>query len=144
MNIKVKKLNENAKIPTKGSEYSAGWDLYACINEPIIVKSGKTVKISTGLAFEIPIGYAGFIYARSGLATKHGINLANSVACCDCDYRGDYTVPLHNNSSIDYTINPYDRIAQVVFMPYFTNDIIETNELTDTKRGVKGFGSSGR
>lgn len=143
MNIKVKKLNEKAIIPTKGSEYAAGNDLYACIDKAVTIKAGETTKIPSGLAFEVPVGYAGFVFARSGLATKQGLVPANCVGVCDSDYRGDYTVALHNSSNSDKVIEPQERIAQVVFMPYLNINLVESDELTDTKRGTDGFGSTG-
>jgi dUTP pyrophosphatase len=143
IDIKVKKLNEKATIPTKGSEYAAGWDLYACIDNPVVVRAGETVKIPSGLAFEIPIGYAGFVLARSGLATKKGLAPANKIGLCDCDYRGDYTVALHNHSSKDAMVEPNERIAQVVFLPYLEANLVLSDELSDTERGANGFGSTG-
>ena len=143
MNINVKKLNDKAVIPTRGSEYAAGYDLYACIDNSVIIKAGETVKIPSGLAFEIPKGIAGFVFARSELATKQGLALANAVGVCDSDYRGDYTTALHNYSNQDRIIEPKERISQVVFMPYLNANLIESNELSDTKRGAGGFGSTG-
>lgn len=143
MDIKIKKINKKAVIPTRGSEYAAGYDLYACIDNPVTIKAGATVKIPSGLAFEVPVGYAGFVFARSGLATKQGLAPANAVGVCDSDYRGDYTTALHNSSNQDRIIEPQERIAQVVFMPYLNVNLIESNELSDTKRGTGGFGSTG-
>lgn len=143
MNIKIKKLNENAIIPTKGSEYAAGVDLYACIDKPIEIQPHETVKIGTGLAMELPTGYFGAIFARSGLATKQGLRPANCVGCCDSDYRGDYIVPLHNDTDITQTVIPNERIAQLVIMPYLPVDFTEVDELTETERGDGGFGHTG-
>lgn len=143
MSIKVKKLNENAIVPTKGSEYSAGWDLSACIDEPITIHAGETVKIHSGLAFEPPMGYVGLVFARSGLATKHGLAPANKVGVCDSDYRGDYTIALHNSSNNDEIVEPQERIAQVVFVPYLNSVLELVDELSDTERGENGFGSTG-
>jgi len=144
MEIKVKKLKDKATMPTRGSEYAAGYDLYACIDEPILIKAGETVKIPSGLSFEVPIGYAGFVFARSGLATKNGLAPANKVGVCDCDFRGDYTIALHNhNSTRNEVVEPNERIAQVVFMPYLETTLVLSDELTDTKRGTNGFGSTG-
>lgn len=142
--IKVKKLNKRAKMPTQGSEFSAGWDLYAAIEEPVTIQPGETKKIGTGLSFELPIHMFGAIYARSGLATKYGIAPANKVGVCDCDYRGEYIVALHNHSNESYTIQPEDRIAQVIFSPYIPAELIEVKELTETARGDGGFSSTGR
>jgi len=143
LNIKVKKLNDKAVIPTKGSDYAAGYDLYACIDKSITIKAGETVKIPSGLAFEVPNGYVGLVFARSGLATKQGLAPANCVGVCDSDYRGDYTVALHNNSKESRIIEPQERIAQVVFMPYLNVKLIVSDNLSDTKRGTGGFGSTG-
>lgn len=142
--IKIKKLNKNANIPTRGSVYSAGYDLYACIDEPITITPHSTVKIGTGLAIEIPDGYFGAIFARSGLATKEGLRPANCVGCCDSDYRGEYIVALHNDTNETKLIVPNERIAQLVVMPYLPVEFEEVTELTDTERGTGGFGSTGK
>lgn len=142
--IKIKKLNENANIPTRGSAYSAGYDLYACIDEPITIPAHSTVKIGTGLAVEIPDGYFGAIFARSGLATKEGLRPANCVGCCDSDYRGEYIVALHNDTDETKLIVPNERIAQLVVMPYLSVEFEEVTELIDTERGTGGFGSTGK
>lgn len=144
MNVKVKKLNENAIIPTKGSKESAGYDLYAYCNNTIIIEPHKTVKISTGLAFQPPEGYFGAIFARSGLATNNGLRPGNCVGVCDQDYTQEYIVALHNDTNYPQTINPGDRIAQLVFLPYINADFCEVDELDKTERGGKGFGSTGR
>ena len=141
--IKIKKLSENAIIPTRGSEYAAGYDLYACTNSPIIITPHETIKVGTGLAIEIPEGYFGAIFARSGLATKQGLRPANCVGVCDSDYRGEYIVALHNDTDIPQTINPMERIAQLVIMPFLEIEFNEVNELENTKRGDGGFGSTG-
>ena len=142
--IRIKKLNENAIIPSLGSKHSAGNDLYACINESITIKPHTTVKIGTGLAIELPNGYFGAIFARSGLATKQGLRPANCVGCCDSDYRGEYIVALHNDTDIPQVINPNDRIAQLVIIPYLPVDFEEADELSDTERGDGGFGHTGK
>ena len=142
--IRIKKLNENAIIPSLGSKYSAGNDLYACINESITIKPHTTVKIGTGLAIELPNGYFGAIFARSGLATKQGLRPSNCVGCCDSDYRGEYVVALHNDTDIPQVINPNDRIAQLVIIPYLPVDFEEADELSDTERGDGGFGHTGK
>ena len=144
MEIKIKKLNENAIIPTRGSEQAAGYDLYACIPERILINPHKTVKIGTGLSMEIPEGYFGAIFARSGLATKQGIRPANCVGVCDSDYRGEYIVALYNDTNGIKMVEPNDRIAQLIVMPYLSVDFKEVNELSDTNRGVGGFGSTGK
>lgn len=141
--MKIKKLNENAVIPTYGTEYSAGADLYACTEEDITINSGETKLIKTGIAMEIPVGYAGFIYARSGLASKKGLAPANKVGVIDADYRGEIMVALHNHSNLNQTISAKERIAQIVIAPFLKVDFEETDELNDTVRGDNGFGSTG-
>lgn len=142
--IKIKKLNENAFIPTRGSQYSAGYDLYACIDDPVTILPHSTEKVGTGLAIEIPEGYFGAIFARSGLATKEGLRPANCTGVCDSDYRGEYIVALHNDTSEEKLIMPNERIAQLVVMPYLPVEFEEVTELTDTERGIGGFGSTGK
>ena len=142
--IKVKKLNDLAIIPTRGSEYSAGMDLHAAISESIYISPHETIKIPTGLAMELPKGTFGAIFARSGLATKQGIRPANCVGVCDSDYRGEYIVALRNDSDISRTINPGERIAQLVVMPYIPIEFKEVDNLSDTERGLGGFGSTGK
>lgn len=143
MKINIKKLNENAIIPTYGSEYAAGADLYACIDEDLTILSGETKLIKTGLAIELPIGYAAFIYARSGLASKRGLAPANKVGVVDCDYRGEIMVALHNHSSVEQVVSKSERIAQMVIAPYITAEFDVVDELSDTARGAGGFGSTG-
>ena len=142
-NVPIKKLNENATIPTYGSEYAAGADLYACIDEAVSFLPGETKLIPTGLAMEIPAGYAGLIYARSGLASKKGLAPANKVGVVDADYRGEVMVALHNHSNVEAVIEPKERIAQLVITPYLTAHFEEMEELSDTVRGAGGFGSTG-
>lgn len=144
MNIKIKRLSEEATIPTRGSEYSAGYDLYANIEKPVSIKPHETVKIGTGWAIEIPDGYFGAIFARSGLATKEGLRPANCTGVCDSDYRGEYIVAIHNDSDVVREITPHERIAQLVIIPYLYVDFKETDELSDTSRGRGGFGSTGK
>ena len=141
---KVKKLNERAKLPTYGTEFSAGADLYALLDEPVVIEPHKTVLIHTGLAMEIPVGYVGLIYARSGLASKKGLAPANKVGVIDCDYRGEIMVALHNHGNVTQTVEKGERIAQLVIAPYFTADFNEVEELSETVRGEGGFGSTGR
>lgn len=141
--IKIKKLNKNAIIPARGSEKAAGYDLYACTETKIIIAPHNTVKVGTGLAIEIPDGYFGAIFARSGLATKNGLRPSNCVGVCDSDYRGEYIIALHNDTDIPQVINPMERIAQLVVMPFLEVEFEEVNELDDTKRGDGGFGSTG-
>ena len=142
--VKIKKLNKNAIIPTRGSEYAAGMDLYACIDTPIIITPHQTVKIGTGLSIELPHGYFGAIFARSGLATKQGLRPANCCGVVDEDYRGEYIVALHNDTDIPQTINSMERIAQLVVMPYLPIEFTEVDELSETERGNGGFGSTGK
>lgn len=144
MNINIKKLDEKAIIPTYGSEFAAGADLYACIDEEQVIRAGETFMVPTKIALELPVGYAGLIYARSGLASKKGLAPANKVGVVDCDYRGEVMVALHNHSNKDASILPGERIAQLVITPYITANFIEQAELSDTVRGEGGFGSSGR
>ena len=143
MKIKIKKLNENATVPTYGSEYAAGADLYACIDGDEVIKPGETKLIKTGLAIELPIGYAAFIYARSGLASKRGLAPANKVGVVDCDYRGEIMVALHNHSTVEQSVAKGERIAQMVIAPYVTAEFEESEVLSDTVRGQGGFGSTG-
>ena len=143
MNIRVKKLNENATLPTYGSEYAAGADLYACMDEAITINPGETVMVHTGLAMEIPAGYAGLIYPRSGMASKRGLAPANKVGVVDPDYRGEFMVALHNHSLTAQTVEPNERIAQLVITPFLTANFEVTEELSDTVRGEGGFGSTG-
>ena len=142
--VKIKKLKENAILPTYGTPYSAGADLYACMDEPVTIAPGETVLIKTGLAMAIPEGYAGLIYARSGLANKKGLAPANKVGVVDADYRGEVMVPLHNHSRVAVTVEHGERIAQMVITPFLTAEFLEAEELDDTLRGENGFGSTGR
>lgn len=142
MIIRIKKLNENATVPTYGTEYSAGADLYN-LNEAVTIPAHKTVLIHTGLSAEIPEGYAGLIYARSGLASKRGLAPANKVGVVDADYRGEIMVALHNHSDIDATVDAGERVAQLVVTPFLKVEYQLADELSDTVRGAGGFGSTG-
>ena len=144
MKISVKKLRPDAMLPTAGSQYAAGYDLYACIDAPVTIAPHATEKIGTGLAVEIPEGYFGAVFARSGLATKQGLRPANCVGVCDSDYRGEYTVAIHNDSEQPRTVSPFDRIAQLVILPYLSVEFEEADELSSTERGAGGFGSTGK
>lgn len=143
MELKIKKLKEEAILPTYGSTYSAGADLYACLEEDVTIENGKTVLIPTGLSMEIPVGYAGLIYARSGLATKKGLAPANKVGVIDSDYRGEVMVALHNHGLEPQVVSPKERIAQLVVTPFLKVEFKEVNHLEDTERGTGGFGSTG-
>ncbi len=145
MTVKVKKLRENAVMPKRATEFSAGADLYACIDEPVTINPAELAKIPTGIAIELPQSdLAAFLFARSGLGVKHGITLSNSVGVVDSDYRGEICVGLCNVSDKPYTIQPNERIAQMVIMPVALADFIQADELNETKRGEGGFGSSGK
>ena len=143
-NVNIKKLSPNAIIPTYGSEYSAGADLYACLDTELIIEPGETFLVKTGLAMEIPVGYAGLIYARSGLASKKGLAPANKVGVIDSDYRGEIMVALLNHSNTAQKIEPGERIAQLVITPYIQGIFHEVENLSDTERGTGGFGSTGQ
>ena len=144
MHIKVKKLTKTAKLPTRGSVFSAGFDLYADNNVDITIHPHETKKIGTGLALEIPDGYYGAIFARSGLATKEGLRPANCVGICDSDYRGEYIVAIHNDSNEDRIIEPKERIAQLIVMQYPHITFEEVDKLSETVRDTNGFGSTGK
>ena len=141
--VAVKKLDERAITPTYGSAFAAGADLYALGEEEIVILPGETKLIHTGLAMEIPEGYAGLIYARSGLASKRGLAPANKVGVVDSDYRGEVMVALHNHSNTEQKIAGGERIAQLVVTPFLKVDFQEQDELSETVRGVGGFGSTG-
>ncbi len=144
MKIKICKINERAVIPTKGSPYSAGADLYSAEEGAITILPGETAFIGTGLKMEIPEGYAGLIYARSGLACKRGLAPANKVGVVDSDYRGEIKVALYNHSSNPQTVEMGERIAQMVITPFLSVDYEESQGLSLTERGEGGFGSTGR
>lgn len=144
MKIKVKKVNDFAVLPSRGSDKAAGYDLYAAISEAITIKPHETAKIDTGLQFELPDGYFAGIFARSGLATKEGLRPANCVGVCDSDYRGNYLVAIHNDSDMERTITPQEKIAQMIVMEYLTMEFEEVKELSATERGAGGFGSTGK
>ena len=142
--IRVKKLNENAILPTYGSAEAAGADLYACLEEPVTVQPGETAWIPTGIALEVPKGCAGLVYARSGLGVKRGLAPANKVGVIDSDCRGQIHVVLLNHGKTEQTIQHGERIAQFLITPVLTPAYVEAEELSDTDRGAGGFGSTGK
>ena len=142
--IRVKKLKENAILPTYGSVGAAGADLYACLDEEVTIHPGETAWIPTGIALEVPEGCAGLVYARSSLGVKRGLAPANKVVVIDSDYRGEIMVALYNHSGEQQTIADGERIAQLVITPFLTVEYEETDALSDTKRGDGGFGSTGK
>ncbi len=144
MNLKVKKLRKEAILPTYGSEFSAGADLYACLDGETVIAPGETVLIPTGLAMEIPTGYGGFIYARSGLSVKKGLAPANKVGVIDADYRGEIMVALFNQSREERRVLPGERVAQIVIAPFLKVFFEESEDLENTVRGEGGFGSTGK
>ena len=142
--IRVKKIKPNAVLPTYGSAEAAGADLYACLENPVVIKPGESAFIPTGLSMELPKGFAGLIYARSGLACKRGLAPANKVGVVDSDYRGEFIVVLHNHGNAPQEVSHGERIAQLVITPVFTPGFTEVKELTDTARSAGGFGSTGK
>ena len=143
MKVEVKKLSETAVLPVRGSEQAAGYDLCADIESTVTIRPGETAKIGTGLAFAIPQGYFGGIFARSGLSTKKGLRPANCTGVVDSDYRGPVIVALHNDSTKEQTIEPGERIAQMILIPYLSAEFEPVAELDETARGEGGFGSTG-
>ena len=145
MELKVKKLRKEAKLPTRATAGSAGSDLYACIDESVTINPGELKRSPTGIAIALPdSGCAAFLYARSGLGVKHGICLSNGVGVIDSDYRGEVCVGLCNVSDKPYTVEPFERIAQMVIAPVIVPDLMEVGELDGTQRGEGGFGSTGK
>lgn len=143
--VKIKRLNKNAIIPTYGTEFSAGADLYACLDgDSININPAETVFINTGIAIQIPENLVGLVYPRSGLACKRGLAPANKVGVIDSDYRGEIMVAMHNHSKEPQTVANGERIAQIVFTPYVAASFLESETLEDTKRGAGGFGSTGK
>ena len=142
--IRVKKLREGATLPTYGTSWAAGADLYACLTEDITIAPGETVFVPTGLAMEVPEMCAGLIYARSGLACKRGLAPANKVGVVDSDYRGEIMVALHNHGATPQTVCNGERIAQMIITPVLTPAYVEAEELSDTVRNTGGFGSTGK
>ena len=145
MEMKIKKVRENAKVPQRATGGSAGLDLCACIDAPLTLGSGETALIPTGVAIALPTAeYGAFVFPRSGIAIKHGIGLLNSVGVIDSDYRGEIMVGVINQVKESYTIEPGERIAQMVIMPVSTMPVVEVDELDETSRGAGGFGSTGK
>lgn len=142
--IKVKKLSDLAHLPTRGSEYAAGYDLYAATDEIIDIAPHSTIKIGTGLAFELPRGTFAAIFPRSGIATKRGLRPANCIGVCDSDYRGEYIVAVHNDTDEMQSIEPGERIAQMILLPFIEMEFYVSKNLSDTDRGTTGFGDSGK
>ena len=144
LSVKVKKLAPEARLPEYGSPEAAGADLHACLPAPVSIAPGETAFIPTGLAVEIPRGYAGFVYARSGLSCKRGLAPANKVGVIDSDYRGEVLVCLHNHGGEAQTVEDGDRVAQLVVAPVAQANFVEAEALADTVRGAGGLGSTGR
>ncbi len=143
--LKIKKIRENARVPKRATQGSAGMDLYACIDSPVTIKPGSLHLIPTGIAIELPCAdFVAYIFARSGLGIKHGICLSNGVGVVDSDYRGEVCVGLCNVSDKEYTIEPFERVAQMVISPVSLMPAVEVEELSDTERGTGGFGSTGK
>lgn len=143
MTVKFVKLKDNAIVPTYGTEFSAGADLYALPDSAIKIDAGETVLIHTGIAMQIPDDYVGMIFARSGISTKRGLAPANKVGVIDSDYRGEIMVALHNHSDKTQEIAAGERVAQLVIMPYITAEFVESETLQETERATGGFGSTG-
>lgn len=144
MKINVKKLSDTAVLPEQGSTFAAGYDLFADVDEAIEIEPHKTAMVPTGLAMEIPEGYFGGIFARSGLASKEGLRPANCVGVVDADYRGEVKVALHNDGEVVRTVLPRQKVAQLVVVPFLSVEFDEVEALSDTVRGVGGFGSTGK
>lgn len=144
MKINIKKLTKTAVLPERGSAYAAGYDLFADVEQNVEIKPHTTAMIPTGLAMEIPEGYFGGIFARSGLASKESLRPANCVGVVDADYRGEVKVALHNDSDEIRVITPKQKVAQLVVVPFLNMEFDEVEELSDTVRGVGGFGSTGK
>lgn len=141
--VEIKKLDPRAIIPTYGTEFSAGADIYALLDEPLTINPGETKLIHTGLAMAIPEGLVGLNFARSGMATKRGLAPANKVGVIDSDYRGEVMVALHNHGNTPQTVENGERVAQMVFVPYYAAEFELKDELSETLRGEGGFGSTG-
>ena len=144
MELKIKKQDPRAKLPQYGSAAAAGADLYALLEAPVRIAPGETALLPTGLSAEIPEGYVGLIFARSSLGIKRGLAPANKVGVIDSDYRGEIRIGLHNHTPVPQTVEPFERVAQFVIVPFLHAEFTESEELSDTARGEGGFGSTGR
>ncbi len=144
MDINIKRLTDSAKLPDRGSAFAAGYDLFADVTEDVTIEPHETKMIGTGLAMEIPEGYFGGIFARSGLSAKEGLRPANCVGVVDADYRGEIKVALHNDGEVQRVVTPAEKIAQLVVVPFLPVSFNEVSELSDTVRGACGFGSTGK
>ncbi|MCR4998780.1 MAG: dUTP diphosphatase [Lachnospiraceae bacterium] len=144
MEMKIKKLTDTAKVPERGSDYAAGYDLFADLDAPVTIEPGETKMIGTGIAIAVPAGYFGGIFARSGLSSKEGLRPANCVGVVDADYRGEVKVALHNDSNVVRTVEPSQKVAQLVVVPFLAVEFDTVDELDDTERGAGGFGSTGK
>lgn len=144
MRINVKKLSDTAVIPERGSDFAAGYDLFANLKEVLVLEPHASTLIPTGLAMEIPEGYFGGVFARSGLSTKEGLRPANCVGVVDADYRGELKVPLHNDGEVVREIKPGQKVAQLIVVPFLSVEFDEVENLSETARGVGGFGSTGK
>ena len=143
LTLRFRRLRPGAAVPTAATPYAAGYDLRACLDFPVTIPPGETAMIGTGLAVALPEGWFGAVFARSGLASKQGLRPANCVGVCDCDYRGEYTIPLYNDSPVPRTVSHGDRIAQLVLLPCPRLEFEEAEELSPSGRGSAGFGSTG-
>ena len=142
--VKFVRLTDTAKIPTKGSKFAAGFDLYVDTDKDVRIEPGETYKFTTGIAMEIPDCYVGLIYSRSGLSSKQGLRLANCVGAIDPEYRGDISIPLYNDSDETQLVTAHERVAQILIQPISDTILYEVKELTVSERGSGGFGSTGR
>ena len=144
MTIRIKKLRPGAKLPVYSTRGAAGADLCACLEEPVTIQPGETKMLPLGLAIEIPEGYVGLVYARSGMASRRGLAPANKVGVIDSDFRGELMAAMHNHGSVPQTIEPGERVLQLVITPYVQGVFSEVDELSDTQRGEGGWGSTGK
>lgn len=143
MDLRIRRVKKQVALPTRATEGSAGYDLCAAIASPLCIGGGSVVLVPTGIAMEIPVGYVGLVFIRSGISSKYGVSLANSVGVIDSDFRGEIMLPLTCVRADGYTIKPLERLAQLVVVPFVTPNIVEVDSLTATARGKGGFGSTG-